>query len=378
MSSNKKKLDNEGDVTDVESSDDESDVESSDDEEPATDVESDEEESDNEEPVTDVKSESSSSDNEDDSNEEKNLKEEFKKEIKPIKKGERGGHNKINKFVEKKFPNIEFGFSEKKPIIEKKIKILDDYIYKEILPEKSKGKKCSINGNNYEKQIYKVVKNCHLNEKSFNTQKEEELGGSSNKNDVECNFNGINNIGIEAKTYNTPDWMQCSIKYNTDKKKWEASKKGKIPKDCQNIFNKLIEDIEIFNGKIPPFFKNNITHDSWLKIKSNTNDWNDSYIDIPNNIIKQMYSKKGCKYIQISNYGLYHLGNDICNFNVPEFHCKQEIRVRTKIHTRSNNKGYCNLSVTIACKPKNIKELEKSKHSLDNSSKLPDNLIYKL
>ena len=35
------------------------------------------------------------------------------------------------------------------------------------------------------------------------------------------------------------------------------------------------------------------------------------------------------------------------------------------------------MSVTAACKPKNIKTLEKSKYSLDDEKKLPNNLIYK-
>lgn len=121
-----------------------------------------------------------------------------------------------------------------------------------------------------------------------------------------------------------------------------------------------------------------ITHKEWLQIKKETNDFNDFYIDCSNDTIKKLYSEKGCFYIQISDKGLYNLGNDICNFNVPEFICEQQLRVRTKIHTKSNSKGFCKLSVTISCKPKNINHLPKSKYSLDDSIKLPDNLILNL
>jgi hypothetical protein len=120
----------------------------------------------------------------------------------------------------------------------------------------------------------------------------------------------------------------------------------------------------------------NITHEEWIKIKKETNDYNDIYIDCPNDTIKNLYKEKNCFYIQISEYGLYHLGNDICNFNVPEFICDQHLRIRTKIHSKKNNNGFCNLSVTVACKPKNIKKLQKSKYSLDNIQNLPKNLIY--
>ena len=119
-----------------------------------------------------------------------------------------------------------------------------------------------------------------------------------------------------------------------------------------------------------------ITHEEWLKIKSETNDFNDIYIDCPNDTIKRLYRNKGCSYIQLSEKGLYHLGNDICDFKVPVFICEQQIRVRTKIHERKNKRGFCKLSVTIACQPKNINNLVNSDFSLDNKAKLPNNLVY--
>ena len=106
------------------------------------------------------------------------------------------------------------------------------------------------------------------------------------------------------------------------------------------------------------------------------NDFNDIYIDCPNDTIKKLYSEKGCNYIQISNKGLYYLENDICEFNVPEFICERQLIIRTKIHTRKNVKGFCKLSVIISCQPKNIKNLLDSNYSLDDISKLPINLSY--
>ena len=65
--------------------------------------------------------------------------------------------------------------------------------------KKIKGSQCSINGSNYEKEIHSIVKNCNINQKPFNTQKTEELAGSSSKNDIECNFIVEKDIGIEVK-----------------------------------------------------------------------------------------------------------------------------------------------------------------------------------
>ena len=34
--------------------------------------------------------------------------------------------------------------------------------------KKPKGSQCSVSGNNYEKQVHNVTKNCYINDKPFN------------------------------------------------------------------------------------------------------------------------------------------------------------------------------------------------------------------
>lgn len=242
--------------------------------------------------------------------------------------------------------------------------------------KKFKGSQCSISGNNYEKCVFEIVNKCILNKKKFNTQKSTDLGGSNCINDIQCNYNDEKDIGIEIKKCKTPDWMQCSIKYNVEEKKWESTKNGKIPKDSAKIFDEIINKISIFENDIPPFMIKKITHEEWIKIKKETKKWNDVYIEIPNDTIQKIYSCKKCQYIQISDYGLYHLGDDVCNFDVPEFTIEQQMRIRIKIHTKKDKDGFCKMSVMAACKPKNIKLLEKSKYTLDNKDKLPKNLTH--
>jgi len=239
-----------------------------------------------------------------------------------------------------------------------------------------RGSGCSINGKKYELEVYNVVKHCKLNGNVFNTQQEDELGGCSFKNDIECNMKSIGDISIEIKKSKTPDWMQCSLKYDNINKKWIGSSKNKIPEASKKIFEDLISKIELFNGNIPPFMEKDITHEEWTKIKDETTDFNDTYLDCPSDTIMKLYNKKGCSYIQISEKGLYYLGSDICDFQVPPFICDQRVRVRIKIHERKNKKGVCKLSVTIACQPKNINHLENSNYSLDHRTTLPMNLVY--
>ena len=132
-----------------------------------------------------------------------------------------------------------------------------------------KGLGCSINGKKYELQVYNILKNSKLNENNFNTQNENELGVCSSKNDDIT-------------------------------KKWIGSTKNKIPNASKNVFEDLISTITLFNGNIPPFMLKDITHEEWMKIKKETTDYNDIYIDCPDDTIMKLYSEKGCSYIQIS------------------------------------------------------------------------------
>jgi len=240
--------------------------------------------------------------------------------------------------------------------------------------ESKKGQNCSISGNNYEIAIHNIIKFTYLNNKPFNTQKIEDLGGSTSCNDLECNFND-NIIGIEVKQANTPDWMQCSLKRSDNQ--WIGSEKGKIPEKARMEFNKFIQKLKLFDGKIPPFLEKKLTHKEWLDIKSASDKFHDIYIDIPDDTINKIYLAKNCQYIQISHYGLYRLADDVCNFNVPLFKIKQKLRVRIKIHQKKNKEGYCNMSVIASCLPYDISTLEPSLYSLDNIEKLPKNLKYK-
>jgi hypothetical protein len=242
-----------------------------------------------------------------------------------------------------------------------------------------RGAGCSVEGNRYEKQIHDIVCKCRLpNGLYFNTQTSEQLGGSNSTNDIECNWESEKDVPIEIKKMKTPDWMQCSLKFDETQNKWIASSKNKIPDGSKHIFELFVENKknEIFNGKIPPFMTHDITHSEWVQIKKNTTDFNDVYMDCPGDTIQRLYSAKNCKYIQVSGKGLYHLGEDVCGFGVPQFVCEQEFRFRTKIHATSNSRGFCSLSVIIACKPKNIVVLEKSIYSLDDVMQLPPQLQY--
>ena len=111
---------------------------------------------------------------------------------------------------------------------------------------KPKGFLCSKKGFEYEMKIYNTIKEYKIGDHFFNTQKQNELGGSKHVNDIICNFSNIK-FGIEIKKYNSPDWGQCCLKFNAKTKNW-------CPKNDNTFFKNLVQDKNIFNNKIPIFF----------------------------------------------------------------------------------------------------------------------------
>lgn len=241
--------------------------------------------------------------------------------------------------------------------------------------ERRRGHNCSKKGKEYEIKIHSIVSRCKIRNTQllFNIQGQDNLGGCSSNVDLVCQWLNGKNINIEIKKKNTPDWMQCTLKYD-ETSGWHPSPNNRIPNLTRKIFNNLINNKIIFNGKIPPFFYKKIKYDEWKEIKDRNPEFNDCYLECENDSIKKLYQSKGIHYIQISDKGLYHLGNDICGFNVPEFICEQKVRIRTKIH--SHKKEYCVLSVTMSCKPININKLISSNYSLDDPTRLPTNLEF--
>lgn len=263
----------------------------------------------------------------------------------------------------------------------------------------SSGSKAQLSGMLYEQKVLNVCKklriarqgilhNCRNNfnnfknsknsktkqrNENFCNQKISDLGGSSARHDLTCKFNG-KPIHIEIKKCGTPDWMQMSIMKTMNT--WHAKEHTKIPKSSVSIFNNILKEYELFHNKIPPFMHRNVTHGQWVILKRRTNYFRDMYIDCPSDTISRLYKEKGTHYIQVSDYGLYHTGEDPCGFGVPYFECEQELRIRTKIHSR-NLTGFMKASVIAAAKPVDITKLEKSPISLDNFESLPIGLELK-
>ena len=237
------------------------------------------------------------------------------------------------------------------------------------------GAGCSVSGKNYEIKIAKTcktVRSPHM-DIAFNTQELGTLGGCGADIDIKLNWRTEGDIGVEAKRP-TPDWMQMKLDKNKDGI-WVGVGSGKIPPVSKTIFETIIGAANLFSGKTPTFLEHPVTHSEWTAIKRETPEFKDSYILCGDNTISQLYKAKGCQYIQVDGKGLYHTGEDTCGFGVPYFECPQRIRIRLKVHTRSNKKGHMCLSVMAAAQPVKLKDLAASGFSLDSAAKLPPSLV---
>lgn len=236
----------------------------------------------------------------------------------------------------------------------------------------SYGQKCSIHGKQYEQHVLYICKKYGsplLRDVQLSTQHVDELGGCSSRKDITLNYRHMNDIGVEVKRP-SPDWIQFSIYPNPDKDTcgWTATRRASIPVSVQAMFLRYIDEMKF---PVPPFFTASITRDEWIYVQTK---YKDRYQRVPDNCIAMAYNAKGCHYIQVKEYGLYHTGEDVCTFGVPMFLCEQYIRVRCKRHGKKDVNGkHVPSSVMMSFRPK-MKTLTKSPYSLDDDNTMPANL----
>lgn len=244
-----------------------------------------------------------------------------------------------------------------------------------------RGAGCSKNGLAYEREVHSVTSAClwkKTNER-LNQQRMDQLGGSSSKHDLVCNWNRMS-IPIEIKKSKAPDWGQFALMYDDDTCTWYVPNEQKAP--VRTKINQKLAEFQnqqpLFQGRVPSFVSKDITHADWkLEKACFDNVYKDVYFPCDTTIISQLYQEKNCYYMQVSDgHGLFHTGTDICSFGVPFFACDQRIRIRIKVHTRSNSKGFCKLSVMLSIQPVNNKQIPYSPHSFDDLDKIPHNLRF--
>jgi len=205
-------------------------------------------------------------------------------------------------------------------------------------------------GAGYEKSILYTLSCARWCGGSYvSTQRVEDLGCRTGKTDIIIDYLGMK-IGVEVKA-GLKYFSKCSLQYIDHK--WVLGK----------------------TGGFSPLFEAEVPKDLWNgEYPSNTNDIQSlrKYtisIPIRCTFVSDLYAHKGCQYIQIKNYGLYHLGEDICGFGVDRFEIPQELEFSMIGENGKFNPVVRPVIVNSSC-------TFKSRFSLDAVDKLPCNMLY--
>jgi hypothetical protein len=135
------------------------------------------------------------------------------------------------------------------------------------------------------------------------------------------------------------------------------------------MFQDCISHTELFSGKIPPFLeKTGMTFPEWDIVAP---EFKDEQHHAPSDVISKYYKEKGNSYIQIRGLGLYHTGEDVCNFGVPYFKCPTHLRIRCKRHGKKCPLTGKDIPTSVMASFWVSKPPPSSPFSLDDVSKLP-------
>jgi hypothetical protein len=143
--------------------------------------------------------------------------------------------------------------------------------------------------------------------------------------DVPFHFGG-SSYGLESKTLNASEGGQRKF----------YLKEGvlELPNDDRTRIHRALlpPDFKLWEGRVPSFVKGDRTQETWNKEAAS---FRDVYVNADNTAVAKFYKEKGTHYIQIEGKGLYHTGEDPCNFGVPLFSCSTRLRIRCKRHKGS-------------------------------------------
>ena len=235
-------------------------------------------------------------------------------------------------------------------------------------PAVARGSRCSVSGRRYETHVWNIVQRCADVSGWVPLAGDGARlgGGSSHAHDLQIAWRG-QRVPIELKrSFKVPDWGQAILERRDDGR-WAVKKDNPVIQSALDVWQQDAGEDVLWDGRTPSFLDNDITHATWLNEK---HAFKDAYLDVDSKAIADYYADKGVAYIQVGRgAGLYHTGEDVCGFGVPEFVCEQRIRIRIKVHTRKNKAGHCRLSVTAALQPARL--LPDSPYSLDSTATLP-------
>lgn len=171
----------------------------------------------------------------------------------------------------------------------------------------------------------------------------EQTAGSGHGNDVSFAYKG-RVIGVEVKTKGAMEAGQRAMSLAISE---QGERRLVLPDIPENSIHcrVLPEGFVPFEGRIPSFKLDDKSLETWEKEKPL---FKSHYMRISQSTaIADYYAQKGSSYIQLQGHGLYHTGEDPCNFGVPILRCSLRVRVRCKQHGSSPVPGSIQVSLNL-------------------------------
>ncbi len=173
-------------------------------------------------------------------------------------------------------------------------------------------------GDEYEDKITKILKYKKILPKDY------KRAGASDKTDINFEYDD-KKYNIEIKADKNADYGQKFL--NWEKNCWTWVKDDNVTKMYKSM--NIIENYIDKNFKPIRYSKDKLLITEKDK-KYDQDHFEKPDIELPLNTLFEYYAEKNCYYMQLENYGLYHLKNDINNLGVPKFDGRISLRLRAK------------------------------------------------
>lgn len=149
----------------------------------------------------------------------------------------------------------------------------------------------------------------------------ENTGGSKSRPDVSILYKGIQ-VNIECKTKNGFEGGAHGLHVDN----------GRLVSH-DSFFANLLNNVNIWDGRIPSFKLGNKDFDVWINEKHL---YKDIWVDIDPTCVSHYYARKSIHYIMIEGDGIYTTGHDPLYLGCPLFTCRNRLRIRCKRHSSSS------------------------------------------
>ena len=174
-------------------------------------------------------------------------------------------------------------------------------------------------GDKYEDKIANILIDKKILPKNYMR------AGASDKTDIDF-IHKNQNLNIEIKADENADYGQKYLKWDK-KNKWFWVKKDNVTEMYKEM--KII-DTYIKSSFIPRRFTINSQKITLGDKKYDQHQFERPEIEIPLKTLFEYYKQKNCYYIQIQNYGFYHLQKDTNSLGTKQFDGIIKLRLRAK------------------------------------------------